>query len=174
MRVPACAAALALAAFVLGASPAPSPSLLPSTSPASAWPSASPVPAPSGSASARPKTALETPYYRVETDTIVWHGKSGDFDMPHHVAFSRPGSDGTADSAKGNEKAGTITLAGNVVLHDSGNAPEAGPDAADYARGGPATLTCDKLAVDSKAKIYNAEGHVHFEQGTRTATAERG
>ncbi len=99
--------------------------------------------------------------------------KNGDFEMPHKVVFSRPGSDGSADSAQGNEKRGTVTLIGNVVIHDNGNAPEATSSSDEYARGGPATLTCDKLEVDSNAKIYVATGNVHFEQGVRRATADR-
>ncbi len=74
---------------------------------------------------------------------------------------------------KGNQKRGTITLTGNVVVHDNGNAPEAGSND-EYAKGGPSLLTCDKLDIDSKAKVYVATGHVHFEQGARKADAERG
>jgi lipopolysaccharide export system protein LptA len=138
--------------------------------PPSAAPSPSPPAAPQRSAA--PKPALETPYYRVETDEIH-HKANGDFTMPNKVAFSRPGSDGTADHAEGNDKRGTVTLVGNVVIHDNGQAPEANSDD-EYAKGGPSTLTCDRLEVDSKAKIYIATGHVHFEQGLRKADAERG
>ncbi|MBV8643154.1 MAG: LPS export ABC transporter periplasmic protein LptC [Candidatus Eremiobacteraeota bacterium] len=128
---------------------------------------AAPTPSP---APAMP--SLQTPDYRVETDTITYKG-NGDFTMPNKVTFSRPGSDGTADRAEGNDKRGTVTLFGNVVIHDNGNAPEADSND-EYAKGGPSTLTCDQLDVDSKAKIYTAIGHVHFEQGTRKADAERG
>lgn len=93
--------------------------------------------------------------------------------MPHHVVLSRPGSDATADRAEGNQKRGTISLFGSVVVHDNGKAPEADTND-EYAKGGPSTLTCDQLDVDSKAKIYTAIGHVHFEQGLRRADAERG
>jgi lipopolysaccharide export system protein LptA len=129
-------------------------------------PGASPAP------SAAPKTSLETPFYKVETDEITYKG-NGDFTMPHKVTFSRPGSDGTADRGEGNDKRGTVSLFGNVVLHDNGNAPEANSDD-EYAKGGPSTLTCDQLDVDSKTKIYTAIGHVHFEQGARKADAQRG
>jgi lipopolysaccharide export system protein LptA len=135
---------LALLALCLGATPSPSP----------------------------PKAAIETPYYKIETEDISYKD-NGDFTMPKHVAFSRPGSDGTADRAEGNSKRGTVSLFGNVVIHDNGNAPEAGSED-EYAKGGPSTLTCDQLDVDSKAKIYTAIGHVHFEQGDRKADAERG
>ena len=131
--------------------------------PPSAAPSASPSPAPRSSGASKP--ALETPYYRVETDEIH-HKGNGDFSMPNKVLFSRPGSEGTADHAEGNDKRGTVTLIGNVVVHDNGNAPEANTDD-EYAKGGPSTLTCDRLEIDSKAKIYTAIGHVHFEQGAR-------
>jgi len=175
----AACAALALAFACGAAAPTPAPSL---PSRPAAPGSATPVPAASPAAKNSPEpeaapsesaaSTLETPDYRVESDTITWKG-NGDFEMPHHVAFSRPGSDGSADSAKGNQKRGTATLIGNVVIHDNGRAPEAAGDD-EYSKGGPSTLTCDQLDVDSKAKIYTAIGHVHFEQGKRTASAERG
>jgi lipopolysaccharide assembly outer membrane protein LptD (OstA) len=135
---------------------------------------ATPAPAVASAApsSAPDASSLDSTFYRIETDTIVTQ-RNGDFAMPHKVAFSRPGSDGTADSAKGNDKRGTVTLTGNVVLHDNGKAPEAGQDNA-YSGGGPATLTCDSLDVDSKARIYVAVGHVHFVQGSRNAVADKG
>jgi lipopolysaccharide assembly outer membrane protein LptD (OstA) len=114
---------------------------------------------------------LATPDYRIETDETHWNFNSGDFTMPHRVRFYRPGTDATGDKATGNSKRGTATLIGSVVVHDSGNASEAG-DAA-YRGSGPATLMCDQLDIDSKAKLYTATGHVHFTQGTRSGTADR-
>ena len=38
----------------------------------------------------------------------------------------------------------------------------------------PSTLTCDKLDIDGGKKFYVATGNVHFTQGTRDATADRG
>jgi lipopolysaccharide export system protein LptA len=184
-------AGLALVALCAGVAPAPSPA--PSAAPrpvasgapahaaggastpaASAAPSNAPGAKRGPAASAVPTAAssLETPYYKVESDEITYKG-NGDFTMPHKVTFSRPGSDGTADRAEGNDKRGTVSLFGNVVVHDNGNAPEADTDD-EYAKGGPSTLTCDQLDVDSKAKVYTAIGHVHFEQGGRKADAERG
>lgn len=116
---------------------------------------------------------LETRDYKIQTDTTKSNFNTGDFTMPHAVRFYRPGTDAIADHAVGNYKNGTATLLGNVVVHDSGNAPEVGSDAA-YGGSGTATLTCDKLEIDSKQKVYTATGHVHFLQGQRTATAERG
>ena len=164
-------AGLTLIAVCAGIAPAaPSAAPAPSASPARKPAAAKPVPSPSPSGAAAP--SIETPYYRVESEEIVYKG-NGDFTMPKKVAFSRPGSDGTADRAEGNDKRGTVSLIGNVVLHDNGQAPEADSND-EYAKGGPATLTCDRLDVDSKAKIYTAIGHVHFEQGARKAEAERG
>jgi len=114
---------------------------------------------------------LATPDYRIQTDETHWNFNSGDFTMPHHVHFVRPGTDAVGDKANGNSKRGTATLIGDVVVHDSGNATEAGDPT--YRGNGPAMLTCDQLDIDSKAKLYTATGHVHFAQGTRTGTADK-
>jgi len=127
-------------------------------------------PGPSPAAASKP--SIEIPEYKLETDEFVRKG-NGDFTIPHHVTFSRPGSDGVADRAEGNTQRGTVSLFGNVVVHDNGKAPEAGSDD-EYAKGGPSTLTCDQLDVDSKSKIYVATGHVHFTQGARDMVADRG
>ena len=108
--------------------------------------------------------------YRIQTDATHWNMNTGEFTMPHRVRFFRPGTDAVSDSASGNSKAGTVTLIGSVVVHDSGNATEAS-DAA-YHGSGPATLTCDKLDIDTRARTYTATGHVHFAQGTRTGTSD--
>jgi lipopolysaccharide export system protein LptA len=153
---------LAVVALCAGAAPSPRPSPAAPPSPAAAQSSAPNKSLPS----------LETPFYKIETDEIS-RKANGDFTMPHKVTFSRPGSDGTANQAEGNDKRSTITLIGNVVIHDNGNAPEADSND-EYAKGGPSTLTCDRLDVDAKAKVYIAIGHVHFEQGIRKADADRG
>ena len=116
---------------------------------------------------------LATHDYTIKTDLTNTNFNTGAFSMPHSVRFYRPGTDALADHASGNYKDGTATLYGNVVVHDSGNAPEAG-GAAAYGGSGTATLTCDELQIDSKQKMYTAIGHVHFTQGARTATAARG
>ncbi len=110
--------------------------------------------------------------YQIETDQTNWNLNSGDFTMPHEVKVTRPGSDARGDHAKGNTKLGTATLVGNVVVHDSGGAPEAKEAGQDYS--GPSTITTDSLTLDSKNKSYDAMGNVHFTQGNRTATADRG
>jgi lipopolysaccharide assembly outer membrane protein LptD (OstA) len=115
---------------------------------------------------------LNTPAYHIVTDAAHTNLNTGDFEMPHKVHLTRPGTDAVADSAHGNSKLGTASLVGNVVVHDSGNAPEAGAQNG-YNGSGPATLLCDQLEIDAKAKLYTATGHVHFTQGTRSGTADR-
>ena len=114
---------------------------------------------------------LATPDYKIETDETHWNFNTGDFTMPHRVHFLRPGTDAVGDKANGNSKRGTATLVGDVVVHDSGNATEAGDPA--YRGSGPATLTCDQLDIDSKSKLYTATGHVRFTQGTRSGSADK-
>jgi lipopolysaccharide export system protein LptA len=128
---------------------------------------AAPAPA---AAPAAASNGLSTPDYQIQTSETHWDFNTGEFTMPHRVRFRRPGTDAVGDKANGNSKQGTATLIGSVVVHDSGNASEAG-DAA-YRGSGPATLTCDKLEIDSKAKLYTATGNVHFSQGARTGTAD--
>ncbi|HEY6236908.1 MAG TPA: LPS export ABC transporter periplasmic protein LptC, partial [Candidatus Elarobacter sp.] len=79
--------------------------------------------------------SFQTPAYRIETDETQANFNTGDFTMPHKVRFYRPGTDAIGDRAQGNSKRGTVSLFGNVVVHDSGNASEAG-DAA-YKGSGP-------------------------------------
>ena len=109
--------------------------------------------------------------YTLETQSVDLAG-NGDFTMPAKVTIARPGTDATGDSATGNVNGKTITLHGNVVVHDSGQAPEAGPKREEYQKGGPSTMTCDELAVDGKSLVYKASGHVHYSQGNRDLTAE--
>ena len=110
--------------------------------------------------------------FRIETDQTNSNLNDGSFTMPHRVKFFRPGTDVVGDRAKGNFKAGTVTITGHVVLHDTGQGSQG--QAAGASQGGPATLTCDELQVDSKRKIYVASGNVVYVQGTRRATAHSG
>ena len=126
---------------------------------------AAPPPAPSG--------GLATPDYKIETNATHSNFNTGDFTMPGKVRFYRPGTDAVGDRAEGNFKKGTAILIGDVVVHDSGNAPEAGGTSASYSGSGPATLTCDRLEIDSKSKLYTAIGHVHFMQGNRSGSSDR-
>jgi lipopolysaccharide assembly outer membrane protein LptD (OstA) len=116
---------------------------------------------------------VATKDFRIETDQTNSNLNDGTFTMPHQVKFFRPGTDVVGDHAKGNYKAGTVIITGHVVLHDNGQSAEA-QQAGAPAGGGPATLTCDELQVDSKRKIYVALGNVVYVQGTRRATSENG
>ena len=115
---------------------------------------------------------LQTKDYKIETAETKYNLDSGVFTMPRKVRFYRPGTDGTADRAQGNATAGTATLSGHVEIHDSGNAPEVSRDKA-YRGSGPATIWCDQLDVNSKAKTYAAQGNVRFSQGNKSGSAQR-
>jgi lipopolysaccharide export system protein LptA len=132
-----------------------------------AAPVASPAP-PSGGA----LPGMQMNGYQIETETTNWNLNSGDFTMPKEVRVTRPGTDARGDKATGNTKKGVATLIGNVVIHDSGGAPEAKDAGQDYQ--GPATITCDTLTIDSKTRTYDASGNVRFVQGNRIGTAQRG
>jgi len=134
---------------------------------AAAPPSPPPKPPPVSSA------GLQTRNMTIETDTSDSNIRTGDFTMPHHVKFTRPGTVVTGDSAHGNSNQDHVFIVGHVVLNDSGNAPE-GKAAGAPSNGGPSTLTCDQLEIDAKNKIYTATGNVHFTQGARTATSDYG
>ncbi len=123
---------------------------------------AGPPPAPAGLA----LPGMQMNGYQIETQTTNWNLNSGDFTMPTEVKVTRPGTDARGDRATGNTKRGVATLMGNVVIHDTGSAPE------DYQ--GPSTITCDTLTIDSKTRTYDASGNVRFVQGNRIGTADRG
>ena len=127
-----------------------------------------------GAAPSGPGSGMEMNGYQIITDQTNWNLNSGDFVMPKEVKVTRPGSDARGDHAKGNTKLGTATLIGSVLIHDDGGAPEAREAGPEYNTSGPSTITCDTLTLDSKAKSYDAQGSVHFTQGNRTATAQRG
>lgn len=100
--------------------------------------------------------------------------RSGDFEIPGHVKFTEPGTDVVGDSAHGNQKNKTAIFHGNVVLHNSKPVGTFGFASSKAQNAEPQTLTCDELQIDAAAKVYVAIGHVHFTQGTRVMTADRG
>jgi lipopolysaccharide assembly outer membrane protein LptD (OstA) len=116
---------------------------------------------------------LQTRDFRIETAETNSNLNSGDFKMPQRVKFFRPGTDVVGDSAQGNYNSGFVTITGHVVLHDNGTAPEA-KEAGAAPGGGPSTLQCDELQIDSKRKVYVATGNVHFVQGDQTFTGNSG
>jgi lipopolysaccharide export system protein LptA len=72
-------------------------------------------------------------------------------------------TDFRADRAVGNNKAGTFTMVGNVVVHRF-NAKNSTNQSSE-----PLTLWCDKLDIANRPQaIYTATGHVKVAQGDRT------
>ena len=92
--------------------------------------------------------------------------KTGDFVMPS--AVTGHSSDGTfrGDRAFGNSKRDEITLVGHVMVHKLGGVSKDGKKPTE-----PVTLTCDKLEIQNKVKLYTATGHVKVVQGDKTLTA---
>jgi lipopolysaccharide assembly outer membrane protein LptD (OstA) len=128
-----------------------------------------PKPAP-----ALPSSTLTNGQFSVETDETNYNLTNGDFDMPHHVHFTRPGTDVTGDRAHGNTRANTITITGHVVLHQTGAVNSLGAGAQKVTSEEPSTLTTDELFVDGKAKTYTANGNVHWSQGNKRLSADHG
>jgi lipopolysaccharide assembly outer membrane protein LptD (OstA) len=120
-----------------------------------------------------PAGGVTTHDFRIETDQTNSNLNDGGFTMPHRVRFFRPGTDVVGDRAQGNYKAGTVTITGHVVLHDNGESSEA-QRAGAAPGGGPATLQCNELQIDSRRKTYVAIGNVVYVQGARRVTAENG
>jgi lipopolysaccharide assembly outer membrane protein LptD (OstA) len=118
-------------------------------------------------------TGIQTKNMKIETTVTKSNLNTGEFTMPEHVKFYRPGTDVVGDSAHGNYNDELVTISGHVVLHDSGNAPEAS-QAGAAPGSGPATLLCDELQIDAKRRIYVATGNVHFVQGDQTFTGNSG
>jgi lipopolysaccharide export system protein LptA len=157
--------ALAVALATLATSPAPK--------------TATPVkpaavkPAPGPAAPTVDDRGLTTKDFKIETTDTHANLNTGDFTMPNKVKFLRPGTTVDGDSAHGNFKSSTVTITGHVVMHDDGRSGQAASVGA-RSNGGPSTLTCDELYVDSKLKQYICTGHMHYVQGSETATADAG
>lgn len=148
---------------------------LPQIAAASPSPAPSRSPRPTASASAAPGQAKGTGFsfsdWHVSTGQLDANWQTGIFSTPGQITLTRVGSDISADHAHGNWKTHQATLTGHVVLHDRNGvltnfAGETGSHR-------PATLLCDNLIIDGTKKSYIATGHVHFTQGTSTASADR-
>lgn len=110
--------------------------------------------------------------WTVHAADVQGNFQTGEYTIPSKVSFSRTGGDVTGDRASGNSKRKTMTLVGNVVVHDT-------QGAFDSVGGGsrnkaPSTLTSDQLSIDDSAKTYTATGHVHYVQGDTTSDSDRG
>jgi lipopolysaccharide assembly outer membrane protein LptD (OstA) len=134
---------------------------------------ASPAPSPSPAAPAAHDT-FQVGVWTVHASLLDVNFKSGDFSTPNQVTMTRGGGDITADRASGNYKSKAATLYGHVVMHDTeGNF--AGLSSTKPAQGrGPSTLTADQVHINGVGKIYTATGNVHYVQADTTVDADSG
>lgn len=116
---------------------------------------------------------MESGDLRISTDATDYNIATGDFTMPHHVNASRPGTIIDGDRAHGNGKAKTVILEGHVVIHNSGDGGGTISSLGASDSREPSVLMTDKLTIELTPKTYTADGHVHFVQGGRVATADR-
>ena len=162
------AGALVCALPALGhAQPAGSPAPRPTPAKSTAKVAAAQAPLP------QPNSGFSNGDFTVETDQTNYNLKTGEFTMPHHVKFTRPGTDVTGDRAVGNSQKDVITITGNVVLHQTGPLNELGPSTTHLGTE-PSTLTTDSLAIDGKKKVYVATGNVVYTQADKKVTADHG
>lgn len=134
---------------------------------------ASPAPSPTASAPAGNDT-FQVGVWTVHASLLDVNFKSGDFSTPNQVTMTRGGGDITADRASGNYKSKDATLYGHVVMHDTeGNF--AGLSSTKAAQGrGPSTLTADQVHINGIGKVYTATGNVHYVQADTTVDADSG
>ena len=149
-----------LIAAISGAAAAPTPR------PASNAPS--PAPASSSPGSIVSSGPAQTRFGDLTVNFSEGEGnlKTGDFVMPSTVTGHS--SDGTfrGDRAFGNSKRDEVTLIGHVLVHKLGGVGGNGKKPSE-----PVTLTCDKLQIYNKRKVYIASGNVKVVQGDKTLTA---
>ena len=101
----------------------------------------------------------------VNTSEVHYNTLTGALLVPSSLSGFSTDSDFRADRAVGNNKAGTFTMVGNVIVHrfnygKANNSTE------------PLTLWCDKLDIANRPQTtYTATGHVRVAQGDRTLVA---
>ncbi len=98
--------------------------------------------------------------------------KTGAVSIPNRFTGMRSGTEVSGDRMTGNRKTKQYLVDGNVVIHRE--TPLENRGEATRLTKGPSTLTCDKLQIDGNAKTYTAIGHVHYVEGKRDITGERG
>ena len=143
-------------------------------------PAASAATSPSPSPSAHPAepppglaTLNDPGVYTISGQNLTWNQRSGDFSIPSEVKFTQPGTDVTGDKATGNSLKKSVKITGHVVLHNAKPVATLGITSKN-ASAEPQTLTSDELDVDGPAKTYVPIGNVHFTQGSKVVTADRG
>ena len=119
----------------------------------------------------KPKESVAVGGWTLVTEQLDADTQSGDFSSPVTVRLTRgDGSTIDADRANGNYKRHQANLFGHVQIHDvSGTF---GMKSAQNAPREPATLATDELRVDGTARVYDAQGNVHYEQGQSSAEAD--
>lgn len=98
----------------------------------------------------------------VHTSEVHYNTLTGDLLVPSALTGFSSDSDFKADRAVGNNKAGTFTMVGHIVVHrfNYGKANNSSE---------PLTLWCDKLDIANRPQsVYTATGHVKVAQGDRT------
>ncbi len=120
----------------------------------------------------RPTASAAIGEWNMQTDRLSANMGSGRFSAPDHVTLTRAdGSVIQADRATGNYKQRQAALYGHVSLRDTGGT--FGLKSAQGAQSrGPATLTADEMHVDDTARLYDAAGSVHYEQGDTSVDAQ--
>jgi lipopolysaccharide assembly outer membrane protein LptD (OstA) len=168
-------------AFVALAKPSPSPSAPPSASQSpqlGASPSpqlGSPRPPNAKASPSSAPAAFDLGVWTVHASSLDANFKTGDFSTPAKVVMTRVGGDVTADRANGNYKKQMLYLNGHVVMHDSqGGAGNLTGGGGDARQSSPSTLTADKAQIDGRAKLYTANGNVHYVQADTNVTADNG
>jgi lipopolysaccharide assembly outer membrane protein LptD (OstA) len=102
----------------------------------------------------------------VNTSEVHYNTASGDLFVPTTLTGFSSNADFRADRAVGNNKAGTLTLLGHVIVHRM--------NAAVNNANEPLTLWCDKLDITSKPQeTYTCTGHVKVAQGDKTLVAPK-
>src|SRR5580704_13019178 len=131
-------------------------------------PHASPSP---GSAPA----AFDLGVWTVHASSLDANFKTGDFSTPAKVVMTRVGGDVTADRANGNYKKQELYLNGHVVMHDSqGSGINSLEGSAPSGPSSHSTLTADQAQIDGAAKVYKANGSVHYVQADTVVDASNG
>src|SRR5450755_1803935 len=130
--------------------------------------SPAPAPAPAGSGSMISSGPAQTRIGDLTVNFSEGEGnlKTGDFVMPTTITGHSTDGNFRGDRAFGNCKRNEITLVGHVLVHRLGGVSKDGKKPTE-----PVTLTCDKLEIHNKAKLYIASGNVKVVQGDKTLTA---
>ena len=108
----------------------------------------------------------------VKLSSFDMNEKTGNISIPNRFTGMRSGTEISGDRMTGNRKTKQYTVDGNVVVHRATPLLDRGE--ATRLTKGPSTLTCDKVQIDGNLKVYTAIGHVHYVEGKRDITSERG